>query len=139
MKYYTRLKLYKSNNNVVDLENTTAHSYGHWQYLRKVNGRTIFNQTRYSQSTCKHQRECYDLLNYQADLVLRHTLESLSNPVSALISEVKGIEYEIAELERAMAKPRSHGRKNYERQREIDEHLVQIDHINAIIPKIAAA
>jgi hypothetical protein len=64
MKYYKRLKVYKSSNgnNVVDLVNKTAFSYDWWQYLKDFNGKLVFNNYSYSSSTGKHQRDALTVL-----------------------------------------------------------------------------
>jgi hypothetical protein len=62
MKYYKRLKLYKSSNLVFDPEKIEAYSYGHWKFVTKIKNKVIFNWFRYSASTHKHQCKVSHLL-----------------------------------------------------------------------------
>ena len=54
MKYYTRLKVYKSSNLTLDIENGIAYSYGWYQIAKRVNGQWYVNEYNYSNSTRKH-------------------------------------------------------------------------------------
>ena len=40
-----------------------ATSYGHWDFVAEINGKVIFNDYRYSQTTSRHQREVAWLLD----------------------------------------------------------------------------
>lgn len=120
MKYYNRLDVYRTSNNEVSIAKQYAYSYSWWKYWTVDNGISIFNNTYYSQSTCKHQREALALIR-EPDLILYHTTANLTSPDEALKNEIKGIDYEIKQLENAIAKPRSRQSTNERRRAEIDQ------------------
>ena len=64
MKYFKRLKIYKdySGNNTFNPETLEAYSYRWWKYIGVVEGKTVFNNFRYSVTTAKHQRNAISLL-----------------------------------------------------------------------------
>jgi hypothetical protein len=63
MKYFTRLKIYKASNVTFNPETVSAISYDWWQFVRKIDGKIVFNSYRYSVTTAKHQRQVRQLLN----------------------------------------------------------------------------
>jgi hypothetical protein len=67
----------------VSITQQYAYSYGWWKYWTVDNGISIFNNTYYSQSTCKHQREALALIR-EPDLILYHTTANLTRPDEAL-------------------------------------------------------
>lgn len=135
MKYYSRLDVYRTSNNEVSLTSQRAYSYGWWKYWTVDNGISIFNNTYYSQSTCKHQREALKLIR-EPDLILYHTKESLGNPAKALQNEVDGMQYEIRQLEKAITRPRSHKAKNEERYQKIKEYQERIERIKDTLEQL---
>lgn len=62
MKYFKRLGLYKASNVTFNPKTLSAHSYDWWQFVKQVDGKVIFNNYRYSQSTSKHQRKVAGVL-----------------------------------------------------------------------------
>ncbi len=73
MKYYKKLKLYKASNVIFDPINFTATSYNWWYFVRKIQGKVVFNNYRYSVSTAKHQYKMWRLLHelgIKVDLVI---------------------------------------------------------------------
>ena len=120
MKYYSRLDVYRTSNNEVSITQQYAYSYGWWKYWTVDNGISIFNNTYYSQSTCKHQREALALIR-EPDLILYHTKANLTRPDEALKAEIECIDYEIKQLENAITKPRSRKSTNERRRAEIDQ------------------
>lgn len=85
MRYYPRLKVYKNTNNTnyFDPQTMEATSYNWWVYLKRINGKLIFNNYSYSNSTCKHQNHLWSVLNalnIKPDLVV-YQRESLSHGV----------------------------------------------------------
>lgn len=65
MKYYKRLKIYKSNsgNCTFDPETMKAYSYRWWAFVAVIEGKVVFNNYRYSAMTTKHQWKVRSLLN----------------------------------------------------------------------------
>lgn len=64
LKYFKKSNLWKNSTgtNVFNPETLEARSYSHWLYLRKVNGKVVFNNYRYSPTTTQHQYALEDLL-----------------------------------------------------------------------------
>lgn len=62
MKYYKRLKLYKASNVTFDPATCRAYSYDWWRFVDRVDGKVVFNNHRYSNSTAKHQSKVHGLL-----------------------------------------------------------------------------
>ena len=91
MKYFKTLGIYKNStgSNTFNPETKEARSYNHWQYTRVHDGKLIFNNYSYSNSTSKHQGETWRLLNYKADLTLNRTSKSLDNLDIALLDEIR--------------------------------------------------
>ena len=118
MKYCEQGKIYKSksNTNVVDLVHMEATSYGWWRYMTKVGGRVFFNDTNYSATTAKHQKEALELLGNTPIIVMNHTTESLRDLPKALKDNILNIHVEISSLRAEIAAPRSHARKNKTRE-----------------------
>jgi len=65
MKYMKRANIYQASNyNVTfDPNKIEARSYRWWVFVAKVEGKIIFNNYRYSNSTSKHQSKVRSLLN----------------------------------------------------------------------------
>lgn len=55
MKFYTRQGLYKASNVTLNPKTLEAFSYSWWKFLGVVEGKLVFNNYRYSNSTSKHQ------------------------------------------------------------------------------------
>lgn len=62
LPFQKRAKNFKSNNNMLDLENFTAKSYNWWNYVIRIKGKVIFNNHNYSATTNKHQWAMRSLL-----------------------------------------------------------------------------
>jgi len=95
MKYYKRLKVYKSSNNLFDPETKEAYSYGWWQYVQKWNNKVFFNWEGYSISTRKHQYKTNRVLH---DLNIKtysvYTRESLNMESESFRKDLVLSEYE---------------------------------------------
>ena len=125
-RYVKREQSIKSSNFIMNLVTLKAYSYGWWLFCTKLNDKVIFNRTRYSSTTDKHQGKAQRVLNYQADLTLRFTTTSLENLELALQNEIKGAKLEISSLESLIKKPRTHKAKNLERRvtiNKLNEHV----------------
>jgi hypothetical protein len=131
-KHLKRTNALKSSNFYMELDTLKAWSYNWWLFCTKVNGQVIFNNTMYSQTTCKHQGKAFRVLDYKADLVLRFTTASLSDLDNALTKEVIGAKSEIKNLIRLIKKPRTHKAKNLERKEQIKNLLSHISKVRTI-------
>ena len=129
MQYRPRLKVYKNYNgsNWFDPETETAISYGWWIYLKRINGKLVFNDYRYSVTTAKHQRDLRSIIGNVDHII--HAPNGLQN----LGSAIDHYEYQIKELYKAMAKPRSHNRKNIERREEIERLEKDIETVRELM------
>jgi hypothetical protein len=109
-----RLKLWKGCNGKAWLnpETLESRSYGWWLVTRKIGNTLVFNDYRYSSTTSGHQ-SCIEwwLQHHGYSYVTIAARKGLQD----LDSAVSGYEYEISELAKAMARPRSQARKNRER------------------------
>jgi len=63
MKYFKRLETYKASNVTYDPKTEIANSYNWWQFVKRIEGKLVFNNYNYSISTCKHQSKVRSLLN----------------------------------------------------------------------------
>jgi len=55
MKLMKRSGEYHASNVMFDPKNIIATSYRHWQFVKVISGKVVFNAYRYSNSTSKHQ------------------------------------------------------------------------------------
>lgn len=63
MKFKPRKGKYESANVTFDPDFCTAYSYSWWRFVDKINGKVVFNNYTYSQTTCKHQQKVRRLLS----------------------------------------------------------------------------
>lgn len=121
MKHFKRTNLYKASNVTFNPETIEAFSYDWWCFVKKINGKVIFNSYKYSPTTGNHQYKVRSLLkelNIKIDFEIECPSGFQSNDFD--ISIDKHYSAEIEELKEKIAKPRSQSRKNKERQAEID-------------------
>lgn len=62
MKYLKRSKTYSGSNVSFDPIGMKAYSYGWWCFVKRINGKIVFNNYNYSNSTCKHQHKVGQLM-----------------------------------------------------------------------------
>ena len=62
MKYMKRKNIYKASNVTFNPETLSAYSYGWWKFVAVIDGKVIFNNYRYSNSTSRHQRKVRALM-----------------------------------------------------------------------------
>ena len=64
MKYMKRASIYQASNYNCTFDPTKieARSYKWWSFVRKIEGKTVFNSYRYSVTTAKHQSKVRSLL-----------------------------------------------------------------------------
>lgn len=65
MKFMKRAGIFKSSNVTFNPETCQAYSYDWWRFVDRINGKVIFNNYGYSQSTRKHQSKVRSLLRSQ--------------------------------------------------------------------------
>jgi len=116
MKYYPRLKIYKSGGgkNTYDPVTGEARSYRHWTYAVCIKGKIVFNGYSYSHTTSRHQQACLSLfhkLNKKVSLYVSMP-DSLSQFENCAL---KYIYKEIFNLEIAIKRKNSRKIKNIER------------------------
>lgn len=131
MKYYSRLKLYRASNVQFNPETLKAYSYGWWQFVGLINGKVVFNNYRYSNTTCKHQYK------------VRRLLKELNIPVDLTIEVPRGLDdldsaktwykSQIAVLNEQIDRPRSQKVKNLDRRAQICEYMSKIVEVERLI------
>jgi hypothetical protein len=125
-KYFPKLGLYKASNVTFDPNTNVALSYGYWKFVKVINNELVFNSYRYSVTTARHQRRIRRLL---VELGLEINVEiECPKGLDDLVSSLRFYSQQIADLETAIAKPRSQKAKNAERRAEIDtlQHKIKI-------------
>jgi hypothetical protein len=122
MKFYKTLNQYKASNVMFDVDTLKAFSYQHWCFVREVNGKLVFNNHAYSNTTQRHQQKVRRLLD---SLGLTIDLEVDSRP-SLNSSDwqeasIKSLEYKIKEVQAQLENPKRHKRLDRERLDRIAE------------------
>lgn len=121
MKFYKRAGLYKASNVNFNPDTVQAYSYDWWRFVDVINGKVVFNNYNYSNSTCKHQskvRSVMSDLGIKIDLFIECPDGLQASDPTKSVSEYYS--QKIEKLKEAMARPRSHARKNEERMAEIE-------------------
>lgn len=120
MRWYSRLKVYKASNVSFSPETLEARSYDWWVFVKRINGKVVFNWHSYSNSTRKHQYKVYDLLK-QLGIKIDVTVDtraSLSGVESIKDSMILTMD-NIARWEKELLNPRCH--KQWRQERIKDE------------------
>ena len=155
MKYYKRLKEYKASNVSLTVEpKLEAYSYGWWLFVVRYKGLVIFNDTNYSNPTCKHQskvRGVLDDLGIEIDIELNHTVKTLgqygpptmykgeNSPSdgdyvkAAIEDEIENIELINKNLADLIKKPRTRKSTNEKRAQQIKENKNQIKKLKKVL------
>jgi len=134
MKLLITQNIYRGSNNELqvsgDLKRVSAYSYDWWKYITTDSvGNVIFNDTSYSVSTSKHQRDAfYKLLELgiKPALVLRNTIKSVKDYESAIMDEINSLEAKCNKMLRAITSKGTHTSKNLERINDIDSRVSRI-------------
>lgn len=77
MKFSKKRNQYESSNVTFNVDKMDARSYNWWQFVAKINGKVVFNDHRYSNSTAKHLYKVKKLLKdlgVEIDLVVNTRL-----------------------------------------------------------------
>lgn len=108
MKFSNKRQQFEGSNVSFNPSTMVAKSYGWWVFVSVINGKTVFNNSRYSMSTNKHQSKVRSFMkqSHSIDLVLHNTRESLANPNTALTCEIKNTKELIGTLETELLNPR---------------------------------
>lgn len=121
MKQLKRSGIYKATNVTFDPATIDAYSYGWWRFVAVVEGKVIFNNYRYSNTTAKHQYKVRTLLaelgiKIDMELPLRKGIDY--RPLAELILEAEEylcdeiLENEMKREERNLkAKHRRHAKR----------------------------
>ena len=65
MKYFKRANLWKASNVTFSPEKIEATSYDWWVFVKVIEGKTVFNSYRYSNTTSRHQFKVRNLMREQ--------------------------------------------------------------------------
>ena len=100
MKKLVTKNVYKSANCLFNADEVAAWSYAHWQFVRVIQGKVVFNAYRYSNTTAKHQyrvRALMESLGVRIDVVanVRESLTRFST-VGAVNRATKETDRQIA-------------------------------------------
>lgn len=96
MKYLKTKKQYKASNVILNLDPLEATSYNWWIFLKRIKGKLVFNNYRYSVSTCKHQSKVLSKLR-ELGIKIDYYIESPKG-LQDLDSAIKYYESEIASI-----------------------------------------
>lgn len=126
-------KLWAASNVTFDEANLEAYSYGWWSFLKVINGKIVFNEYGYSNTTRKHQskvRRALSELGIEIDLYIE-----APNGLQDLESAINFYTNKIESLETAMIKGKA--AKNAERKQSIEEYKNKIKQVNKLLKKVA--
>lgn len=135
MRLHTTENTYVTTNNSLyisdDLSVIKAYSYDWWQYVATdAAGNIYFQDCYYSSSTSTHQGIVKDILRCLGLPISFHFLyTSCGFHVgidTVFEKEIEALQEKIAELEEQINTPRSHRRKNLERENEIRDYYSRI-------------
>lgn len=102
-----------------DPKTLEATSFNWWYFVKKIGGKVVFNEYRYSSYTTRHQRKVERLmeqLGIKVDVVVEAP-KGLQN----LSDAIEHHEYQIRELIGAMQRPRTQKAKNAWRAERVRE------------------
>lgn len=143
MKFIKKRNQYESANVTLNLEEMTAYSYGWWKFLAVINGKIVFNNYSYSNSTCKHQSKVRRMLeekgikidlNVNTSLSLNgNTRYSYGTELDALKDAIHTDLIEIKELETILANPRRKKALDESRLEQIEGLKMHINEIERVI------
>lgn len=107
MKLMTRTGIYKASNVTFNPDTCQALSYAWWRFVDVINGKVVFNNIYYSQTTCKHQSKVRSLLS-EKGINIDFIVQSRSGLQQDSWKEesVTRLKYDITVLESSLASPR---------------------------------
>lgn len=118
MRYYKRLNIYRSGRLEYDPLTKESRSFNWYILSRKIGPYLVVNRYNYSITTIKHYYKICRVLR-QANNEINYHIEA-PNGLGDLDSAVKLCEKRIKKTQEDMLKPRTHKRKNLERQQYIN-------------------
>lgn len=138
LQYKKRLGIYKNYNgsNMFNPDTFQAYSYDWWCYLKSFGGLKVFNTYSYSNTTCKHQSQMRKLLcdlGENLDTYWKIECPEGLHTENGLKSGIQLYSRRIADLESAIAKPRTHKAKNEERRALINQYKIKIEMIEKLL------
>lgn len=118
---------YKSTNNIIDVNPETlavsAKSYDWWNYIWTDSvGNIVFNYSKYSKTTSRHQDEANSILsrlNLKVSVYLYNITSNYNFASSAIKDEIEKLKKKIKGIDDEINRKGSHKRKNFERNAEI--------------------
>lgn len=131
MKYYKRLKVYKSSNCFFDPNAIYATSYNWWSFVEIVAGKTVFNDYRYSITTTGHQRKVMRLmkeLKMKIDVMIE-----CPKGLDDLNSAITWYEHKIKDLQTLIDRPKSQKAKNKQRIQMINHYMEKIASVKTLM------
>lgn len=131
MKFSNKRQQFEGSNVSFNPSTMVAKSYGWWVFVAEINGKVIFNNSRYSPSTGKHQSKVRAMMrqSHSIDLVLYNTRLSLDNLKTALVSEINNTQELIGTLEAELLNTRRKKALDTQRQNVIQswrEHILKV-------------
>lgn len=133
MKFLKTKNQYKASNVLLDLNNEIATSYDWWIFLKRINGKLVFNKYRYSPSTAGHQRKILkqlDQLGIKVDMFIE-----APKGLQDLNSAISYYEYEISELVNDLATTNRRETTKQNQVKLIQNYQTKIKDIKKILPK----
>lgn len=116
MKFYKKAGIYKNSTgtNYFNPSTMRALSYDWWCYFKVIDGSTVFNAYRYSNTTARHQSHLRSLLE-DLGIEIDHIIEAPKG-LDNLESALELYKSRQSELQAEIDRPRSHKAKNEERR-----------------------
>jgi len=112
LKYFKRLNVYKNSTGscVFYPETLIADSYGHWEFVKRIRGKVVFNDYNYSPTTSAHQ-SCVRSLLKELKIKIDYTVNTRCS-LDRFKDEALKPEYEkLFELEIELNNPHSNKKK----------------------------
>ena len=132
MKFSAKRQQFEGSNVSFNPFTQVAKSYDWWVFLTNMNGIVVFNNSRYSNTTNRHQSKVKALMLRAAivpSLTLHNTRESLTSG-KALQSEIVNTNALIKQLESELVNPRRKKALDSERQKVVyfwKEHVSKVE------------
>lgn len=132
MKFYSRLNKYKASNVELDLNKFEARSYDWWVFVKRINGKLVFNTYTYSYTTRRHQWKVRHLIERDLGLNIDIEIEAPKG-LQSIESAIDYYEGLITNLQSKIDTKGSKKMKNIERIAEIEQHRSKIKLITDLI------
>lgn len=125
---------YKASNVTFNPNTMEANSYGWWTFVKRINGKVVFNAHKYSVTTAKHQHKVRSImvqLGIRPDVIVDTRLclnnyNALSDAKSRFLQSIK-------ELNDLIDKKGSQYRANVLRQRRITMIMEELDKLEGVL------